>query len=158
VNHDVTRIAVRVVDVYPYRIRGSELEFLLLHRSAGKAYAGAWRMVGGKIREGERSWQAALREFNEETSLIATKMWSLPSPNFFYDWEADLVNIIPAFAVEARGDLVLNDEHDAAEWLTADAATDRLDYPEQRKLIRLIKETLEHGIPMAWQIPVPEPG
>ena len=34
-----------------------------------KVYGGQWRMIGGKIKENELAWQAALREFDEETGL-----------------------------------------------------------------------------------------
>lgn len=134
-------VSVRVVDVYPYRVDGARCEWLLLRRATGRAYAGQWRMVGGKINPGETAWQAALRELAEETGyavgagLLAA--WALPSVNTFYDWQRDAVSLTPAFAAEVTGDPQLDAEHDAFEWLSADEAASRLGWPEQRRLLTL---------------------
>ena len=112
---------VRVVDVYPYRLREGRAEWLLLRRAPGVVYAGAWRMVGGKIEPGETAHAAALREVREETGQAPVRLWAVPSVNAFYEWAHDRVNLIPAFAAELSGDPVLNHEHDARAWLTAAA-------------------------------------
>jgi dATP pyrophosphohydrolase len=43
----------------------------------------------------------------------------MPSVNAFYEWEADRINLIPAFAALLSDDPVLDDEHDAFVWLPA---------------------------------------
>ena len=136
---------VRVVDVYPYRWREGALEFLVLRRAEGHAYAGTWRMVGGKIDAGETAWQAALREMAEETSLAVQRFWAIPSVNAFYEWQRDVVALVPAFAAEASGAVVLDGEHDRAEWLPPEEAAERLAWPEQRRLLRLAAETVASG-------------
>jgi len=65
--------AVRVVDVYPYRDESVNPEFLLLHRAPDTVHAGQWRMVGGKIEDGEAAWETALREVEEETGHAPTQ-------------------------------------------------------------------------------------
>lgn len=138
---------VHVVDVYPYRLVGEAPEFVLLRRASGTDYAGEWRMVGGKIQPGEAAWEAALRELREETQQTPEHFWTLPSLNRFYEWQHDRVNLIPAFAAELSGDPVLNAEHDDFAWLPFDAATDRLAWPEQQRLLRLTARLLHEGIP-----------
>ncbi|MDX1531504.1 MAG: NUDIX domain-containing protein [Rhodothermales bacterium] len=135
------RAVVRVVDVYPYRLR-PRTEFLLLRRAPGTPYAAQWRMVGGKIEPGEAAWAAALRELREETGQRPVRAWAVPSVNAFYAWEHDRVNLVPAFAAELAADPTLDREHDAFEWLAPEAAAARLAWPEQRRLLRLAADLL----------------
>lgn len=143
----MNRIELRVVDVYPYRVVGGTVEFLLLRRSPGRPYAGAWRMVGGRIEDGETAWRAALRELEEETGCPAAEFWTVPSVNAFYEWREDRISLAPAFAARIDRDPRLDDEHDAFAWLSPEAAAARLDWPEQARMIRLITERITHGIP-----------
>ena len=155
----VPRATVRVVDVYPYRIAADGLlEFLVLRRADGRAYAGQWRMVGGKIEEGEAAYHTALRELDEETGYRPGKglvrFWSIPSLNVFYEWTADTVALTPAFACEVSGDPELNAEHDAFTWMRTDDVA-RLAWPEQQRLLSLAADLLVAGpIPPELEIPL----
>jgi dATP pyrophosphohydrolase len=143
----MTELAVRVIDVYPYRRTGRGVELLLLRRAAGRQYEGSWRMVGGKIGPGEAAWEAARRELREETGFVPVQLWSIPSVNFFYEWREDRVNVVPAFAAEVEGDPVLDHEHDAFEWLAPEDAETRLSWPEQVRLAGLIPDIVARGVP-----------
>ena len=146
---------VRVIDVYPYRlVEDGEPEFLLLRRAAGVVYAGAWRMVGGKIDAGEAAWQAALRELCEETGCLPRRLWALPSVNTFYEWQHDRVNLTPAFAAELDADPVLDHEHEAFAWLPVEEAVMRLRWPEQQRLLRLAHRILRQGVPPELLVPL----
>ena len=85
----------RLIDVYVYRFRHEKPEFLLFLRSSKKIYANQWRMIGGKVEEGEPYWKAALREFNEETGLSPDNFWVIPSVNTFYEAQSDQIHQIP---------------------------------------------------------------
>ncbi len=151
-------LSLHAVDVYPYR-RGSEgTEWLVARRAAGHAYAGSWRMIGGKIDGDEPAWRTALRELAEETGWRPGhglhQLWSLPSVNAHYDWAADRVVLAPAFAAEVEGEPTLDDEHDASAWLPAAAAADRLAWPEQARLLRLAAALAEEGRPPNWTVPL----
>ena len=135
-------IVVRVIDVYPYRLVEGAPEWLLLRRAPNVAYAGQWRMVGGKIEAGEAAWEAARRELSEETGQPPRRLWTVPSANVFYEAHADRVNVAPAFAAELLGDPTLDAEHDAFAWLPAEAAAGRLAWPEQQRLLRLVDQLL----------------
>jgi len=139
--------AVRAVDVYPYREQSVNPEFLLLRRAPDTRYAGQWRMVGGKIEEGEAAWKTGLREVEEETGQRPTQFWSLPSVNAFYEWRADRVTLAPAFGAALTEDPSLDDEHDAFAWRPAPEAARYLDWPEQKRLLRLADRLLRDGIP-----------
>jgi dihydroneopterin triphosphate diphosphatase len=123
------------------------LELLLLRRADSVVYAGQWRMVGGKIRGGERAWEAALRELKEETGRAPVHFWSVPSLNTFYEWQTDRINLIPVFAAELADDPDLDDEHSGFIWVTLDAAEGLVLWPEQRRLLRLVADQIERGIP-----------
>jgi predicted NUDIX family NTP pyrophosphohydrolase len=55
-----------------YREAGAGLEFLLAHPGGPfwkNRDAGAWSIPKGELQKGETAWQAAVREFQEETGL-----------------------------------------------------------------------------------------
>lgn len=138
---------IRVIDVYPYRLRDGAPQFLLFRRAPSVDYEGQWRMVGGRIDDEETAWQAALRELREETGREPTHFWTVPSINRFYEWQHDRINLIPAFAAELDADPVLNHEHDDFAWLDVDTAVSRLLWPEQRRLVQLTARMLRRGLP-----------
>jgi dATP pyrophosphohydrolase len=104
-------------------------------------------MVGGKIKTDETAWETALREVKEETGQTPTHFWTLPSVNAFYEWQEDRINLAPAFGAALSEDPTLDDEHDAFAWLPAQEAAQRLDWPEQKRLLRLADRVLRNGIP-----------
>ena len=143
----MSETAIRVVDVYPYRETSVNPEFLLLRRAPTTEYEGQWRMVGGKIKADEAAWETALREVKEETGQTPTHFWALPSVNAFYEWQEDRINLAPAFGAALSDDPILDDEHDKFAWLPAREAAQRLDWPEQTRLLRLADRMLRDGIP-----------
>lgn len=132
------------------------MEYLLLRRGPDIAYAGQWRMIGGKIEKGETAWQTALRELLEETGLHPSRLWSVPSLNAFYEWEHDRVNLIPAFGAEITGDPTLDDEHDEYRWMLPTEASEALCWPEQQRLLMLSASLVERGIPPELDIRIEE--
>lgn len=153
----MSTLAVRVVDVYPYRLTDDGPAFLLLRRSPGTRYAGQWRMVGGKIEAGEAAHETARRELREETGLVARRFWTVPSVNTFYEAHADRVTLAPAFAAEVDRDPVLDDptgaEHDAFAWLAPEAAAARLVWPEQQRLLLLCADLLRRSAVLdEWEV------
>lgn len=52
-----------------YKTADGDIEFFLLHRTAG-GFTGNWSFPGGKIDPGETEDQAACRETNEESSVL----------------------------------------------------------------------------------------
>ncbi len=129
-----------LVDVYVYRLEQNEVKILLLKRAQDVVYAGQWRMIGGKVNDDEKAYEAAHRELHEETGLTAKKFWTIPSVNQFYDHKTDRVYQIPAFAVEVGGNatIELNHEHVDFKWFSGDEISRQIAWPEQQRLIQLL--------------------
>lgn len=134
----------KLIDVYPYKIENDQPFFLIFKRSAKKIYANQWRMVGGKVTEGETRWEAALRELKEETGLVPDTFWVVPSVNQFYEAKTDMIHTIPAFAagLSANAEINLDEEHTEYKWVKADEISHYIPWPEQRRLIKLIHTIL----------------
>jgi dATP pyrophosphohydrolase len=144
-----------LVDVYPYRLTNGLHQFLLLKRSAGKEYSGQWRMVGGKIQQGETAWQCALRELREETGASPKTFWSVPSLNHFYDHKNDEIELIPAFAAELSRNhtIKLDAEHSSYQWIDYENIGNYVHWPEQMRLISVIHSILKSREPLDdWMI------
>ena len=145
----------RLIDVYVYRMKKGKPEFLLFLRSPKTIYAHQWRMVGGKVKEEEKAWEAALRELKEETSLAPKSFWTIPSINTFYEANSDQIHHIPAFAVEvtSKEEPVLNDEHTQFRWISIEELDSYLHWPEQIRLIQLTHHILVNNkILPEWRI------
>lgn len=134
----------KLIDVYPYRLKNRTPYFLIFKRSSEKIYGNQWRMVGGKVKEGESSWEAALRELEEETGLVPAKFWAIPSINQFYEPKTDAIHSIPAFAAEldVNANIRLDDEHSGFKWVRIDEAELYIKWPEQRRLMQLTHDIL----------------
>lgn len=148
----------KLIDVYPYRTVDGSPEFLLFKRAKGKIYHGQWRMIGGKVEPGETYWQAALRELKEETGLIPELFWTLPSLNSFYEYKSDSLLHIPAFAARINSDdsPVLDDEHTDFSWVSPDDAVSKVDWPEQKRLLKLTSSLItQNKILDDWLITIP---
>lgn len=122
-------------------------EFLLLRRASHKIYAGTWRMVGGKLTDGETAWQGCLRELAEETQLPIARLLCVPYVNRFYEWRHDRINDIPVFVAVTRSgaDPVLDEEHSEFAWLSMESALARLPWPGQAEGLRAANALLRDG-------------
>jgi len=86
---------------------------LLLRRTG--YLAGLWCQVAGGIESGEKAWQTALREVQEETGIVLSEIWSADICEQFYEVDKECITLVPVFvsSVPSDTEVVLNDEHDA---------------------------------------------
>lgn len=140
----------RLVDVYPYQQSDRGHRFLVLKRADDQMYAGQWRMVGGKVEEGEKIWEAGLRELKEETGVAPDLYWTVPSVNHFYNKNRDTVELIPAFAAQVSegAAISLNKEHIEYKWIEFEEVVNFILWPEQQRLIEIIDTVLHKHQPL----------
>jgi dihydroneopterin triphosphate diphosphatase len=144
----MTSLTSHIVEVCVFRFANNVPEYLLLRRSGESAvYPGLWQCVTGRIEEGEKAWQAALREVGEETGLVPVRFWSVPHVSTFYDPQADQIHLCPFFAVQVARDAVpvLSAEHGAWEWLEIRRAAGRLVWPSQKQGFAVVQEEIMKG-------------
>lgn len=146
----------KLIDVYIYRINKENIpEFLFMKRAKNKMYPGQWRLVHGKVEEGEKYWEAAIREFREETQLKPIHFWAVPTINSFYEPQTDQIHHIPAFAiqVEPGHDPILNEEHTDFKWDSIRDIEHFMTWPEQKRLLRTVNDiVVNHIIQHEWVI------
>jgi dihydroneopterin triphosphate diphosphatase len=133
----VTSIRVSLVDVYVLRMTAGGIECLALRRAAGGRCPGSWEVVHGHIEDGERPWQAARRELEEETGLLPERMYNLSRVETFYQHRSDEVALVPVFAafVPATVAVRLGPEHDHHEWLPPAEAAARFAWPREQRAL-----------------------
>jgi dATP pyrophosphohydrolase len=133
-----------LVETHIFKRYGKEIRFLLLKRNIDQEYGGIWQMVNGKIKNGEKAFETAIREIKEETGLTIKKLWIVPNVNYFYSHEDDSIILIPVFVAEANPKLKvkLSSEHQKMKWVSAKKAKKMLIWEGQRKSVDLICQYL----------------
>jgi dihydroneopterin triphosphate diphosphatase len=157
----MTPMVCRIVELCVFRFAGSDPEYLMLRRAATeRLHPGLWQFVTGGIEDGEKAWQASLRELREETGLRPVRFWVVPHVGRFYDPEEDVVHIMPFFAAQVApgSQPVLSEEHREFAWLPLREATRRLVWPGQREGLGIVHREVVAGTEAGrrTQIPVPE--
>ena len=136
-------IKIRVVDAYVYHQNKNDIRFLLLKRARTKMYEHLWQGVAGKSENGEKAWEAATRELNEETGLEPVRVFVADHVSRFYETHGDRVNLVPVFGIEVKNrNVVLSKEHCEFQWLDFKTARKRLVWNGQKEGIKSVFEML----------------
>jgi dATP pyrophosphohydrolase len=144
----MTIIVCRIVEVSVFRFINDRPEYLMLKRSPDeKLYPDLWQLVSGSLNDGEKAFDAALRELQEETGLKPKRFWVVPHANMFYDPAYDAVNVSPLFAaqVDVEEEPTLSSEHCLYEWLPYVEARRRLVWPGQRAGLEVVDKYILGG-------------
>lgn len=136
-------LSSRLAEVFIYRMNGDVPEYLILRRSDKVIYSGIWSVCAGKIEPGEKAYEAALREMQEETGLVPEELYNVDSVNVFYDPVTDEMHVVPVFLARIENRKVtLNDEHTEFQWHEAEGAVKMLHWISHKNNIRLIQKCL----------------
>ena len=140
----MTKMKVRVIDAYVYKKTMEGIEFLILKRAKTKIYEHLWQGVAGKIEEGEKAWEAAIRELSEETGLIPLKVFIADHVSSFYEKHGDRLNLVPVFGIEVDShDVILSKEHCDFKWVEFDLACKTLVWKGQKEGISAVYDMLK---------------
>lgn len=151
------KINFELVEVVLFR-RTAEPEFLVLQRSDDEdIYPGLWQIVSGGIEDGEKAYEAALREVKEETGFIPIALYNTPLTNTFYFHTNDSVNVSPVFAAEVapREAIRLSNEHKEYRWLGREKAISLLVWPGQKNAVRITDEFIVSRNPSEGFMKIP---
>jgi len=130
-----------LIEAHIIYLNEDNLDFLLLKRAENEVYAGVWQMVTGSIESGEKGFQTALREVEEETGLSPSEVYVVPHMNSFYSPTKDHVCMVPVFAVVVNNKNVkLSEEHSEYRWVDKEDAKRLLAWQGQRKSVDTIYE------------------
>lgn len=142
----MTAFEIGVVDVLVFRGTPAHGDVLVLRRAEGTRCTGAWEIVHGRIEEGERPEEAAVREVREETGLTVDRLYNLACQPFYLHrmGAVQLAVIFVAFVAEGA-EPKLGVEHDLAEWLSVESASARLDWPRSVAALRDAARVLRDG-------------
>ncbi len=123
------------------------VEHLVIRRAADEdVFPGLWQCVTGRLLANERADTAARRESIQETGVTIQRLWSLPYVAQFYSTRRDVIETVAVFGILCQPDceVVLSEEHDNYEWLSAEKALARLVIPAQKEATTLFESILTH--------------
>lgn len=139
----LTELSVRIVETYIYRYSENSLKYLLLKRSLKSNYGGLWQGVAGKIKADEMAWQSALREIQEEISMVPIRLFIAEHVSQFYEAYGDHLNLVPVFGAEVKSAVIqLSAEHTDYAWLAFDDACDKLIWKGQKEGLKSVHTML----------------
>jgi 8-oxo-dGTP pyrophosphatase MutT (NUDIX family) len=142
----VTEIRAGVVDVYVIRPYRRTWRVLALQRSLGTRCPASWETVHGRLENGERPEDGALREVREETGLEVDRLYNVTvQPFYLHAFGAVQLAIVFAAFVREPGAVTLGPEHQRHEWLTVPAAMKRFVWPREREALQHIRVLLGGG-------------
>ena len=145
-------ITSRFVDCHVFRLRPDGLdEWLVLRRAPHIHLGGTWQMVSGHLEPGEKAYECALRELEEETGLRPLHFYQASYVNRFYLAASDEIVLSPVFAaqVEPSAEVRLSGEHTDHAWVAYEEAVRRYPWPGQRKAIEVIRAQFVQREPFA---------
>lgn len=142
----MTEIRVGVVDVYVVRPRPEGWRVLCLQRALDTRCPTAWEAVHGRMEDGERPEDAALREVREETGLVPERLYSICVQPFYLQRFGTVQQAVVFCAfVPEPAEVTLGPEHQAHRWCTVEEALVTFVWPRERQALQEIVQLLGGG-------------
>jgi type II secretory ATPase GspE/PulE/Tfp pilus assembly ATPase PilB-like protein/8-oxo-dGTP pyrophosphatase MutT (NUDIX family) len=142
----VTQVIPGVVDVYVIRPLVEGWKVLTVQRADDTRCPGAWETVHGRLDEGERPEDGAIREVKEETGLEVARLYNVTvQPFYLHMFGTVQLAIVFAAFVDEPADVTLGNEHKRHEWLSPHDASSRFIWPREKEALQHILHLLAGG-------------
>lgn len=136
-------IVSNLIELYVFKIVHGKLKYLLLKRASGYVFSNIWQMVSGTIEDGEKVYETASRELQEETGIKSYRLYKIPKVSVFYYIEKDTINLVPVFLVECNTDkIVLSEEHSEYGWFDFHEALEMLHWNTWKENLTFINDII----------------
>lgn len=101
-----------------------------------------WCYIGGSIEEGEKAWESALREIEEETGISNVLLYSSNTFDYIYSPQENYIYIAPVFVgfVGKSQKVKLNEEHSEYKWLSFEEALSTVTLPGNDEVLLSIEK------------------
>lgn len=143
---EMTGIKAGVVDVYVIRPLADGWRILAVKRATGTRCTNAWETIHGRLDDGERPEQGAVREVMEETGLTISGLYNVTvQPFYLHMFGTVQLAVVFAAFVDEPATVILGDEHQSYEWLTPDDAAARFAWPREVEALAHIRKLLATG-------------
>lgn len=128
-----------------------EYRVLLLKRTTS-VLRGEWCYIGGAIEKGEKAWEAAFREVEEETGVTKVDLYVSNKFDQFYSPMEEYIYIAPVFVgfVDSAQSITLNDEHSEFQWLTFHEAKEQASLPGNMEVLEFVERHFVQRKPLEW--------
>ncbi|MEO4052094.1 NUDIX domain-containing protein [Solibacillus sp. CAU 1738] len=125
---------------------------VLLLKRATPILRDVWCYIGGSIEEGEKAWEAALREIEEETGITKVSLYISNKFDQIYSPYEEYIYIAPVFVgfVDDGQGVTLNDEHSKYKWLTIDEAINHVTLPGNDEVLWSIERHFVKRKPLEY--------
>jgi 8-oxo-dGTP pyrophosphatase MutT (NUDIX family) len=142
----MTAVVPGVVDVYVIRPLPDGWKVLVTQRAEDTRCPGAWETIHGRLNDGERPEEGAVREVREETGLEIARLYNVTvQPFYLHMFGTVQLAIVFAAFVDEPGDVTLGEEHQRYEWLSPHDASSRFVWPREREALSHILHLLASG-------------
>ena len=142
----MTDIHAGVVDVYVVRPLEEGWKILAVRRANDTRCPGAWETIHGRLDDGERPQDGAVREVKEETGLDIERLYNVTvQPFYLHSFGTVQLAIVFAAFVAEPATITLGSEHQSFEWLSPLEAGSRFIWPREREALSHVMHLLAGG-------------
>ncbi|WP_226672339.1 NUDIX hydrolase [Rossellomorea aquimaris] len=139
----MSEVPIRCTGIAVVLLKKVENQYsVLLVKRAKSVLKDVWCYIGGGIEEGEKAWEAAYREVEEETGITNLSLYSANTFDRIYSMEENYIYIAPVFVgfLASDQEVNLNEEHSEYQWLSFQEAIDIVSLPGNDEVLSSIEK------------------